>query len=127
MGHDKDSMHEDVASVSCDASSNGDDSIPDLAECHELVVDGILDLHMFSPRDIKILIPDYLDECRDKGILTVRIIHGKGTGTLRRTVHSILGKVPYVVSYSLAPEREGGWGATVVGLKPCEDEHHRGE
>ncbi|HWR68032.1 MAG TPA: Smr/MutS family protein, partial [Desulfomonilia bacterium] len=59
-------------------------------EYHELVVDGTLDLHMFSPRDIKDLVPDYLEECREKGILSVRIIHGKGTGTLRRTVHAIL-------------------------------------
>lgn len=124
MGHDKDAMHEKAASGSRDASTGGDDSIPDFAAYHELVVDGILDLHMFSPGDIKILIPDYLDECREKGILTVRIIHGKGSGTLRRTVHSILGKTPYVESYSLAPEQEGGWGATIVALKPCEGAHH---
>ncbi len=87
-------------------------------EFHELVVDGVLDLHMFRPGDIKLLIPDYLEECREKGILSVRIIHGKGTGTLRRTVHSILERLPWVVSFGLASEWEGGWGATVVILKP---------
>lgn len=87
-------------------------------EYHELVVDGVLDLHMFSPRDIKTLVPDYLEECREKGILYVRIIHGKGTGTLRRTVHAILSRLPWVSSYRLASEWEGSWGATVVDLIP---------
>ena len=73
---------------------------------------------MFRPRDIKDLVPDYLEECREKGVLSVRIIHGKGTGTLRRTVHAILDRLPWVASYRLASEWEGGWGATVVTLKP---------
>lgn len=85
-------------------------------EYHQLVVDGDLDLHMFKPRDIKLLVPDYLEECREKGILRVRIVHGKGTGTLRRTVHAILDKLPWIASYRLASEWEGGWGATIVFL-----------
>ncbi|MCE5276048.1 MAG: Smr/MutS family protein [Syntrophaceae bacterium] len=90
-------------------------------EYHELVVDGDLDLHIFQPRDVKYVVPDYLEECREKGILRVRIVHGKGTGTLRRTVHAILDRIAWVASYSLAPEGEGGWGATVVVLKPLEE------
>jgi dsDNA-specific endonuclease/ATPase MutS2 len=85
---------------------------------HQLVVDGELDLHMFRPRDVKYLVPDYLEECRALGILFVRIVHGKGTGTLRRTVHAILETLPWVASFRLASEREGGWGATLVELKP---------
>ncbi|MGC9323488.1 MAG: Smr/MutS family protein [Desulfomonilia bacterium] len=85
---------------------------------HELVVDDTLDLHMFSPRDIKELVPDYLKECREKGILYVRIVHGKGTGTLRRIVHSLLSTMPEVESFRLAGGLEGGWGATIVELKP---------
>ena len=87
---------------------------------HQLIVTDELDLHMFKPKDIKFLVPDYLEECRDKGILYVRIIHGKGSGTLRRVVHSILGKLPWVSSYRLASEMEGGWGATDVELAPPE-------
>ncbi len=49
----------------------------------EIPVDGILDLHQFQPGDVKDLVPDYLDLCRGKRILRVRIIHGKGTGALR--------------------------------------------
>jgi len=84
----------------------------------EIPVDGILDLHQFQPGDVKDLVPDYLDLCREKGILRVRIIHGKGTGALRTTVHAILSKLPGVVSFKPAMEDEGGWGATIVILKP---------
>ena len=83
----------------------------------ELPIDGVLDLHTFRPRDVKELVPDYLDECRRRGILQVRIIHGKGIGALRETVHAILRKRPDVESFALAPGNAGGWGATVVMLK----------
>jgi dsDNA-specific endonuclease/ATPase MutS2 len=74
-------------------------------------------LHTFNPGEIKELIPHYLSECRERGILNVRIIHGKGTGALRKTVHSILRKMPEVESFRLAGEDGGGWGATVVRLR----------
>jgi DNA-nicking Smr family endonuclease len=83
----------------------------------ELPIDGVLDLHTFRPQEIKELVPDYLNACRQRGILRVRIIHGKGIGNLRRTVHSILAKDPGVVSFSLAGEAFGGWGATIVHLQ----------
>ncbi|MEJ2136555.1 MAG: Smr/MutS family protein, partial [Desulfofustis sp.] len=53
-----------------------------------LEIDGTLDLHQFSPRDVKTLVPDYLRECLQKEIYEVRIIHGKGKGVLRRSVHA---------------------------------------
>lgn len=86
----------------------------------ELPIDGTLDLHSFSPRDLKYLIPDYLDECRRRGILQVRIIHGKGIGNLRRTVHAILLKQPGIIDFKLADERGGSWGATLVDLAPSD-------
>jgi DNA-nicking Smr family endonuclease len=88
----------------------------------ELPIDGVLDLHAFSPRDVKSLVVDYLAQCRERGILEVRIIHGKGTGTLRRTVESVLEKLPEVSSYRLGQEKGGGWGATIVLLKPLPEE-----
>jgi len=86
----------------------------------EIPIDGTLDLHTFRPSDVKQLVPDYLDECRMRGILEVRIIHGKGTGALRETVHAILGRTDAVASFRLAGDA-GGWGATVVTLRPPDD------
>ena len=83
----------------------------------EVPIDGTLDLHNFSPKDLKFLIPDYLEECRKNNIFQVRIIHGKGIGNLRRTVHSILKNIPAVQSYRLAGEGGGSWGATLVDLR----------
>ena len=90
----------------------------DDGELTELPVDGILDLHTFDPRDVKQLVIDYLAECRARGIFEVRIIHGKGTGALRRSVHAVLEKMPDVASFSLAGGESGGWGATIVCLQP---------
>jgi DNA-nicking Smr family endonuclease len=83
----------------------------------ELPITGVLDLHTFKPKEVKDLIPDYLVACHEKGIFQVRIIHGKGTGTLRATVHSILAKHPLVSSFSLDHPEYGGRGATIVWLK----------
>jgi len=83
-------------------------------------IDGTLDLHTFNPREVKDLVPDYLALCRDKGILQVRIIHGKGTGAMQRTVHSILARIPEVASFRLAGEDGGGWGATIVIIRPVD-------
>jgi len=82
----------------------------------EIPIDGILDLHTFSPRDIKTLVPDYLEECRERGILEVRLIHGKGTGALKKGVQAIISKLPEVVSFQTA--EHGNWGATIVRLAP---------
>lgn len=86
----------------------------------ELPIDGTLDLHTFKPRDVKDLVVEYLSVCQERGILEVRIVHGKGTGALRRTVHSVLEKIPEVSSFRLAGGDGGGWGATFVTLRPAE-------
>lgn len=75
----------------------------------EIPIDGVLDLHTFSPRDVKDLVPTYLQECAKRGITQVRIIHGKGTGTLRRIVRSILDEEPGVISYHQDDLTGGSW------------------
>ncbi len=83
-----------------------------------LPIDGVLDLHTFKPKELGDLIPTYLEACQERGILQIRIIHGKGIGNLRRSVHAILARHSEVISFTLANPMLGGWGATVVSLKP---------
>lgn len=80
-------------------------------------ISDILDLHTFHPKDVPELLDAYLTACIDIGIYSVRIIHGKGRGILKQRVHSILRRMPIVLSYSEAPLEAGGWGATIVTLK----------
>ncbi len=82
----------------------------------ELPIDGTLDLHTFDPRDVKDLIPAYIDECVRLRIDKLRIIHGKGIGTLRRIVHAALERHPAVGNYRHEAGSGGSWGATVVDL-----------
>ncbi len=81
-----------------------------------LPIDGVLDLHTFRPAEAADLVEDYLAECRARGILEVKIIHGKGTGQLRQTVLRRLARLPGIVSIEEAPAEGGGWGASIVRL-----------
>ena len=83
----------------------------------EYPIDGVLDLHVFHPREARAVTREYLRECRQRGILQVRIIHGKGRSVLRGMVHRLLDEDPAVVSYEVAPDRSG-WGATIAHLAP---------
>jgi dsDNA-specific endonuclease/ATPase MutS2 len=76
-----------------------------------------LDLHTFRPDEVAGLIPDYLDEAVARGWTHVRIVHGKGKGTLRRIVHAALERHPAVERFQLGGEGAGQWGATLVWLK----------
>jgi len=82
----------------------------------EMPIDGVLDLHTFSPKEVMDLVPEYIEECLRRGITEIRIIHGKGTGTLKAIVHSVLEKNPRVASFKDAGTGAGGWGATLVRL-----------
>lgn len=79
-------------------------------------ITGELDLHTFRPDEASDLLEHYLAECRQRGLLRVRVIHGKGTGTLRTLVHARLRRLPWVASFGSGDENSGGWGATIVTL-----------
>lgn len=83
-----------------------------------LPIEDVLDLHAFAPKEIASVVEEYLTECRENGLLEVRLIHGKGTGTQRAIVRRLLMNHPDVLSFADAPLETGGWGATVVRLKP---------
>jgi len=84
----------------------------------EFPIEDVIDLHTFSPKDIPNLLNDYFEACIAKKIYSLRIIHGKGSGILKKRVEKILKAHPDVLSFQAAPAEAGGWGATVVQLRP---------
>jgi DNA-nicking Smr family endonuclease len=90
----------------------------DSPEPVHIPITGELDLHTFRPAEVASLVDEYLAACRERSLTSARIIHGKGTGTLRETVHAVLRRSPLVEAFRLGDETHGGWGATVVWLKP---------
>jgi dsDNA-specific endonuclease/ATPase MutS2 len=76
------------------------------------------DLHTIAPRDVKEAVEAYLEEAHKLGLTALRIIHGRGIGVQRETVRAILARTAFVASFSDAPAEAGGWGATIVTLRP---------
>ncbi len=83
----------------------------------EMPITDVLDLHTFLPKEVPDLLDDYFQACVQKGIFSLRVIHGKGTGVLKKRVQSLLKKHPLVASFSEAPANAGAWGATLVELR----------
>jgi DNA-nicking Smr family endonuclease len=97
-----------------------DDGDPDDGEGDEPVeipITGELDLHAFAPRDIPVVVEEYVRTCRERGIRRLRLVHGRGTGTQRAVVRRVLRGLAGVASFEDAPPESGGWGATVVVLE----------
>lgn len=86
-------------------------------EAVKVPISDVLDLHTFLPHEIPSLLGEYLRACRESGIYSVRIVHGKGKGVLKKMVQGLLKKLPVVASFSDAPLPAGGWGATIVELR----------
>jgi DNA-nicking Smr family endonuclease len=86
----------------------------------EIPIDGDLDLHPFSPRDIPSVVEEYVRACHERGITHLRLAHGKGTGVQRAVVRRVLASLPEVASFGDADQEKGGWGATKVVLHPRE-------
>jgi DNA-nicking Smr family endonuclease len=97
------------------------DDPPDEGACFPepvpLALDGTLDLHAFRPGDVGTLVPEWIEASHAAGLRELRIVHGKGTGALRRRVEALLARHPLVLSFRAAQEDGGGWGATLVTLR----------
>ena len=87
----------------------------------EVPITGDLDLHAFAPRDIPSVVEEYLHACQERGILRVRLAHGRGRGVQRAVVRRLLARLPCVRAFREAAPASGGWGATLVELLPPPD------
>jgi DNA-nicking Smr family endonuclease len=81
-----------------------------------LPLEDILDLHPFAPKDIRSVVEEYLTQCYEAGLSSVRLIHGKGRGVQRESIRTLLVRLPFVTTFHDAPPEAGGWGATIVSL-----------
>ena len=98
-----------------DDGSNGEDWEP---EAVVVPIEDAIDLHTFHPREATLVLKAYFEACREKGLFEVRVIHGKGTGVLKARVESYLKKEKQVLDFYPAGPERGGWGATMVRLRP---------
>ncbi|MCE2485873.1 MAG: Smr/MutS family protein [Desulfurellaceae bacterium] len=107
------------------AASAEDEQEPAWSEPDEPLVvplEDVIDLHPFAPQEIRSVVEEYLLACCQAGLSPVRLIHGKGKGVQRNSIRALLARLPYVEEFHDAPPQAGGWGATVVRLKPT-DQH----
>lgn len=81
-------------------------------------ISDVFDLHTVRPQDVKQAVEAYLEEANRLGLKALRIIHGRGIGVQREIVRAVLARTPFVLSFHDAPAEAGGWGATVVTLRP---------
>ncbi len=76
-----------------------------------------LDIRGNRVAEVEGMLDRYLDDAYRSGLPTVRIIHGKGTGALRQVVRDYLNNSPIVARHELAPQAEGGEGATIAYMR----------
>ena len=79
-------------------------------------IENEIDLRGMQSDDALIELERYLDIAQHSGWNELRIIHGKGTGALRKSIHLYLRKNSLVKSFSLAKYGQGDTGVTVLNL-----------
>lgn len=83
----------------------------------EIEITDVVDLHSIQPREVKLVVEEYLFQAHERGFKSVRIIHGKGIGVQRELVRSVLARTDFVLDWTDAPGDAGGWGATIVRFR----------
>ncbi len=91
-----------------------DDKPPDAEEPVQLPIDGLLDLHAFSPRDVASVVEEYVTAAHAAGLREIRIVHGRGRGVQRGIVQSALERHPLVASFH--DDFDSHLGATIAQL-----------
>jgi DNA-nicking Smr family endonuclease len=91
---------------------------PKRDDAHVVPLSGDLDLHSFGPADVVSVVEEYVHACRERGVLRLRLAHGKGRGVQRAAVRRRLASMSEVAAFYDAPPEAGGWGATIVELEP---------
>jgi DNA-nicking Smr family endonuclease len=84
-------------------------------------VTDVLDLHGFFPEQIPEVLDEFIRNARDLDLKILKIIHGKGKSRLKFGVLQFLESRPEVLRFYDAPPESGGWGSTVVELRPLPD------
>ena len=97
---------------------SGDEDESPFPEPVEIPIEESIDLHFFRPSEVADVLDAYLEAARERGFREVRVIHGRGRGVQRARIRSRLGKSPHVERFGDAPGDRGGWGATLVWLRP---------
>ncbi|MGW8208768.1 MAG: Smr/MutS family protein [Syntrophobacteria bacterium] len=104
-------------------SDEGEEVLADFSQREAVVVgpSDTLDLHTFSPKEVPSLLEEFIHQSQRAEIYLVKIVHGKGSGALRRRVQALLARDRRVLAFYDAPRKSGGWGATVVELLPRQE------
>jgi DNA-nicking Smr family endonuclease len=83
---------------------------------HRLPIEPEIDLHAFLPRDIPVVVDEYVTAASEAGLDRVRLIHGRGHGVQRGIVQAALERHPDVVEFW--DDTDSRLGATFVRLRP---------
>ncbi len=90
---------------------------------HPLPIEDTIDLHAFAPRDIPSVVDEYLRAAHARGLIEVRLIHGRGRGVQRGRVQAVLDAHPLVAEFWDASDSH--LGATVARLVTSDGPENR--